>query len=55
LTTIGLGDFNPKSDIERMAIAFILLSGVTLLSFIRSGLIDILLEYWKIGSSSEDD
>ena len=50
LTTIGLGDLNPKSDIERIAIAFSLLSGVILYSFGRGKLIEIILEYEKISS-----
>jgi hypothetical protein len=34
LTTVGLGDYNPKSNIERIEIAFCLLFGVMFVSII---------------------
>ena len=34
LTTVGFGDYNPRSDIERLFIAFGLLFGVAIFSFI---------------------
>ena len=34
LTTVGFGDFNPKSDIERMLCAAIMMFGVMIFSYI---------------------
>lgn len=33
LSTVGFGDYYPKSDVERLAGAFVLLSGVALFSY----------------------
>jgi hypothetical protein len=45
LTTIGLGDFHPKADLERVVCAFLILFGVMLFSFISSNLIVILQNF----------
>jgi len=42
LTTIGLGDFHPKGDVERIICAFLIFFGVMLFTFISSNLIIIL-------------
>jgi hypothetical protein len=50
LTTIGLGDLHPKSDIERAVCTFIMLFGVMLFTYITSMLIVIimnLMDYTK--------
>ena len=44
LTTVGFGDFNPKSEIERTIMTFILLIGVACFSYIMSQFISFLLE-----------
>ena len=44
LTTVGFGDFNPKKEIERTIMTFILLIGVACFSYIMSQFISILLE-----------
>ena len=36
LSTVGFGDFNPKSEFERLIITFILIIGVACFSFIIS-------------------
>ena len=36
LSTVGFGDFNPKSEIERVIMTFILLVGVATFSYIMS-------------------
>lgn len=36
LSTVGFGDFNPKSEIERAIMTFILLIGVATFSYIMS-------------------
>lgn len=42
LTTIGFGDFNPKSDMERVLIVIILLAGVVIFSNFIGGVIDLI-------------
>ena len=44
LSTIGFGDYHPKSNSERMVTAFILLFGVAIFSYILGNFIDILNE-----------
>ena len=41
LTTVGLGDYNPKSEIERLFMCLILLLGVTCFSYLLSVLTSI--------------
>ena len=43
LSTVGFGDFNPKSEIERIVTTFILLVGVACFSYIMGQFIDILM------------
>ena len=45
LSTVGFGDLHPRSDIERMACAFMLLIGVMLFSTIMNGFIDMINEF----------
>lgn len=42
LSTVGFGDFNPKSDLERLLCAFILVFGVSLFSIIMGQFTEIL-------------
>ena len=44
LSTVGFGDFHPKSEIERIVMSFILLIGVACFSYIMSQFISIVLE-----------
>ena len=44
LSTVGFGDFNPKSEVERITMTFILLIGVACFSYIMGQFISILLE-----------
>ena len=54
LTTVGLGDFTPKGDIERIAITVTLLSGVLIVSFIIGEFISI-LNYQRRLDDSDDE
>lgn len=45
LTTVGFGDYNPRSEWERIFIAFALLSGVAIFSIIMGVFIDIITSY----------
>ena len=44
LSTVGFGDFHPKSEVERAVMTFILLIGVATFSWIISQFIDIVLQ-----------
>jgi len=43
LSTIGFGDFTPKSTDEKLIIAFVMLFGVVVFSYIMGKLIEIML------------
>jgi len=47
LTTIGLGDYVPKSNIEKLVIAFSLLTGVLLFSYIIGDYTNMIFKYNK--------
>ena len=42
LSTVGFGDYNPKSDVERILCSVILLFGVTLFSYFMGNLSEII-------------
>jgi hypothetical protein len=42
LSTVGFGDYNPRSDFERIFIALMLLFGVAIFSYIMGNFIEIL-------------
>ena len=54
LSTVGFGDFHPKSEIERGIMTFILLIGVACFSWIMAQFIDILLAVQGVTSENED-
>lgn len=41
LTTVGFGDYHPKSDYERILVMFILMFGVAIFSYIMGNFIQI--------------
>ena len=45
LSTIGFGDFAPKSIVEKFIISFVLMLGVSVFSYIMGNFIEIVLEY----------
>lgn len=45
LSTVGFGDYHPRSDNERLFIAFVLLCGVSIFSFIMGNFIAILNQF----------
>ena len=45
LSTVGFGDLTPRSDVERILCAIILLFGVAIFSFMMGIFIDILDEF----------
>jgi len=54
LSTVGFGDFNPKSELERIITTFILLIGVAIFSFIMGDFISILMSYQTVTADNED-
>ena len=54
LSTVGFGDFNPKSDVERATCAFILLFGVSIFSYVMGIFIDILTEIQLLQKNLDD-
>ena len=45
LSTVGFGDFNPRSDYERVLIAMILMFGVAIFSYVMGNFLEILNKF----------
>ena len=45
LTTVGFGDFHPRSNLERIVVALGLMLGVAIFSWIMGNFIDIVNQY----------
>jgi hypothetical protein len=45
LTTVGFGDYNPRSDAERIFIAFGLLFGVAIFSYVMGQFIQVVEQF----------
>jgi hypothetical protein len=54
LSTVGFGDYNPKSEMERIITAFILLIGVACFSYIMTQFIEMLMDYQNVTAENED-
>lgn len=55
LSTVGLGDFHPRSNAERLLCAIILLVGSTMFSYIMGNFIDILYSLKNINVDFKDE
>ena len=56
LSTVGFGDFNPKSNPERLFCAFfMLLMGVAIFSIVMGNFAEILDKFTKLSSDLDDD
>lgn len=55
LSTVGLGDYHPRSNLERFVGAFILLIGVTLTSYITENLAIMIVKLQKINEGFSDE
>ena len=53
LSTVGFGDYHPRSDYERLLCAFILLFGVAIFSLIMGTFTEILDEFQNFNKSIE--
>jgi len=54
LSTVGFGDYYPKSDFERVLCAIILLFGVAIFSYIMGNFINILDQYQNLNSDLDE-
>ena len=54
LSTVGFGDIHPKSDIERLLVAAILLIGVAVFSYIMGTFISILDQHTNLNADFDD-
>ena len=54
LSTIGLGDYRPVSNYERIFVAMIILFGVMIFSFIMGVFNEILASFHLLNQSFED-
>jgi hypothetical protein len=54
LSTVGFGDYHPKSNSERILCAFILLFGVAIFSYVMGNFIDILDSFYKLMAGLDD-
>ena len=54
LSTVGFGDYTPRSDQERLCGAFILLFGVAIFSYIMGIFIEILSTYNLLNADLDD-
>lgn len=48
LSTIGFGDFSPKSTLEKFLISIVMMFGVSIFSYIMGNFIEILINYKKL-------
>jgi hypothetical protein len=54
LSTVGFGDYTPRSNTERCMGSFILISGVAMFSFLMGNYIDILGTYTTLNADLDD-
>lgn len=54
LSTVGFGDFHPKTDWERLACSFMLLIGVATFSYAQHHLLEILMQKLVNEEEQED-
>ena len=54
LSTVGFGDFNPKSDSERILCSFFMIFGVAIFSYIMGDFIEILNKFQLINAELDE-
>lgn len=54
LSTVGFGDFYPKSDLERLTGAFVLLAGVALFSYMIGEILYMINTLKNFGKEEHD-
>jgi hypothetical protein len=53
LATIGYGDFCPKSIFEKLMIAFVMMFGISIFSYIMGNFIEILMGYKSLENTGD--
>jgi hypothetical protein len=54
LSTVGLGDYHPRSDFERILVSIILFFGVAIFSYIMGNFAEILSEFKSYNDELEE-
>jgi len=54
LSTVGFGDYYPKSEVERLVGAFLLLFGVAIFSLFMGVFIEMIDKYKAVNAELED-
>lgn len=54
LSTVGFGDFNPKSDTERVVMIVIFVGGVAIFSIVMSAFLESLQKYSDVTADNEE-
>lgn len=54
LSTVGFGDYHPRSDFERVFIALVLLFGVAIFSYIMGNFQEILSQFKSYNDEIEE-
>lgn len=54
LATVGFGDLHPRTEHERLFVAFMLLTGVAVFSFIMGNFISILNSFKSMNNEPEE-
>lgn len=54
LSTVGFGDFAPRSDVERVVQSFIMMFGVSIFSYFMGNFIEILEQYQNLNAELDD-
>ena len=47
LSTVGFGDFNPKSDAERLVCCVIMVAGVAIFGYVMNNFLDIINQFFE--------
>ena len=55
MSTVGFGDYYPVNDFERIFGSLILLSGVTVFSYIMMKLYDMIINFNELNGDSNDE
>jgi len=55
LSTIGLGDLHPRSNAERLLVAFLLIGGVAIFSYIMGDFIELGTQYNTLTDELEEN
>ena len=55
LSTVGFGDFTPRSNAERLVFTFVLLGGVAIFSYIMGVFMDIIQSMLGLAADIQDD